>query len=168
MRQEDSKEKAIIQDGIEVHSLHKGYDEEFANNPYETPYRLHRDGFSEEFLEDSLKSVQHKLFGEWGLIGEKGGNNSYADCCSVYIFGQMYGRGVLTTKTRGLMVLAGLSVLMRGNVVPTWANACLNLGWTEDQLKELGALVSHIGGFPPSRGALMTFDNVFEKRHASE
>lgn len=168
MKLEGSKKKAVVQDGVEVHSLYKGYDREFADKPYVTTYRLHKDGFSEEFLKDALNNVQYKLFGEWGLIGEKGGNNSYADRSSVYIFGQMYGRGVLTTKTRGLMVLAGLIVLMRGNVVPTWANACLNLGWTEDQLKELGALVSHIGGFPPSRGALMTFDEVFEKREVSE
>lgn len=168
MKSEGPAKKSVIQDGVEVHSLYKGHDEDFANQPYETAYRLHNDGFSQEFLEDALQNVQYKLFGEWGLIGEKGGNDSYADRCSVYIFGQMYGRGVLTTKTRGLMVLAGLSVLMRGNVVPTWANACLNLGWTEDELKELGALVSHIGGFPPSRGALMIFDDVFEKRRTAD
>lgn len=148
-----------------MHSLAKTeFDEDFLKTPYKTPYRMHKDGFSQEFLEDALSKIQHKLFGEWGLIGEKGGNDTYADRCSVYIFGQLYGRGILDLKTRGLLVLAGLCVLQRENVIPTWANACLNLGWTEDEIKELGALVSHVGGFPPSRACLMIFDDVLEKR----
>jgi 4-carboxymuconolactone decarboxylase len=150
------------------HSLHVGeFNEEFLAKPYETPYRLHQDGFSEEFLDDALSKTQHRLFGPWGLIGDKGGNNEFADRCSVYIFGQMYGRGGLDLKTRGFLVLAALSVLQRENVIPTWTNACLNLGWTEDELNELGALVSHIGGFPPSRAALMIFEDVFAKRRAA-
>jgi 4-carboxymuconolactone decarboxylase len=125
---------------------------------------MHKEGLSQDFLHEALKETQHRLFGEWGLIGEKGSNDDYANACSVYIFGQFYGRPGLDLKTRGFMVLSALCVLLRENVIPTWANACLNLGWTEEQLKELGALVSHVGGFPTSRGSLMIFDSVFEKR----
>jgi len=163
-----SDKEGLVPDGVHVHSVFKGeFSPEFLKTPYETPYRLHKDGFSDEFLEDALSKIQHRLFGKWGLIGEKGGNDNFADRSSVYIFGMVYGRGVLDIKTRGLMVLASLCALQRENVMPTWCSACLNLGWTEDELKELGALVSHVSGFPPSRSALMIFDDVFEKRAKS-
>lgn len=153
--------------GHHVHSLYiENFDDDFVDRPYITPYSLHRDGFSEGFLEDALENIQYRLFGRWGLIGEKGENDGYADRCSVYIFGQCYGRDGLDLKTRGLLVVSALSVLLREGVLPTWVNACRNLGWSENQLKELGALVSHVAGFPPSRGSLMMMDSVFEKRRA--
>lgn len=168
MSTEPTKDKeGLVADGVHVHSIfQQEIDRDFLERPYKTPYRLHKDGFSDEFLKDALEKIQYKLFGKWGLIGEKGGNDSYADRSSIYIFGMVYGRGTLDLKTQGLMVLASLSVLQRENVSPTWSNACLNLGWTEEQVKELGALVSHIGGFPPSRSALMILDDVLEKRNA--
>ncbi|MBK0392131.1 carboxymuconolactone decarboxylase family protein [Ramlibacter algicola] len=150
-----------------MHSLYVGqFDPEQIQKPHVTARRMHAEGFSAEFLDEALEQVQYPLFGRWGLIGEKGGNDIYADRCSVYIFGQYYGRDGLDLKTRGLLVVSALSVLLREGVLPTWTNACRNLGWSEDQLKELGALVSHIGGFPVSRGALMMMDEVFEKRRA--
>ena len=164
-----TKKVGLVPDGVHVHSVFKSeFDESFLEKPYKTPYRIHKDGFSDQFLEDALTKVQHRLFGKWGLLGEKGGNDSYADRSSVYIFGMVYGRGNLTIKMQGLAVLASLSVLQRENVMPTWCNACLNLGWTEDQVKELGALVSHIAGFPPSRSVLMIFDDVLDKRSKAQ
>ena len=163
--QSAGKETVRYTDGLQVHSLHVGsFTPESLKKPYVTKRRMHKEGFSKDFLREALSETQHRLFGEWGLIGEKGGNDDYANACSVYIFGQFYGRPGLDLKTRGFMVLSALCVLLRDNVIPTWTNACLNLGWTEEQLKELGALVSHIGGFPTSRGSLMIFDSVFEKR----
>lgn len=158
-------EGVMYTDGIEVHSLHVGsFSPESLKESYITKRRLHKEGLSHDFLQEALSETQQRLFGKWGLIGEKGSNNDYADACSVYIFGQFYGRPGLDLKTRGFMVLSALCVLLRDNVIPTWTNACLNLGWTEEELKELGALVSHVGGFPTSRGSLMIFDSVFEKR----
>lgn len=163
--QSAGKETVRYTEGLQVHSLHVGsFTPEALKKPYVTKRRMHKEGFSQDFLREALKETQHRLFGEWGLIGEKGSNDEYANACSVYIFGQFYGRPGLDLKTRGFMVLSALCVLLRENVIPTWTNACLNLGWTEEQLKELGALVSHVGGFPPSRGSLMIFDSVFEKR----
>ena len=155
----------LVAQGHHVHSLYIGdFDPEFINKPHITERSLHKEGFSSEFLEEALGEVQYPLFGKWGLIGEKGGNDVYADRSSVYIFGQFYGRDGLDLKTRGLIVVSCLSVLLREGVLPTWTNACRNLGWTEEQLKELGAIVSHVGGFPVSRGSLMLMDEVFEKR----
>jgi 4-carboxymuconolactone decarboxylase len=161
----DKPQTELVAEGLQVHSLYVGeFDSDFINKPHVTKRRMHQEGFSEEFLDEALEQVQYPLFGKWGLIGEKGGNDGYADRCSVYIFGQYYGRDGLDLKTRGLIVVSALSVLLRENVLPTWTNACRNLGWSEGQLKELGALVSHVGGFPVSRGSLMLMDDVFEKR----
>ncbi|MEZ0606779.1 hypothetical protein ACAX43_32435 [Paraburkholderia sp. IW21] len=155
----------LVAQGHHVHSLYLGdFDPHFINHPHVTGRSIHTEGFSAEFLDEALEQVQYPLFGKWGLIGEKGGNDIYADRCSVYIFGQYYGRDGLDLKTRGLLVVSALGVLMREGVLPTWTNACRNLGWTEDQLKELGAVISHVGGFPVSRGSLMMMDEVFEKR----
>ncbi|TFZ02908.1 hypothetical protein EZ313_16875 [Ramlibacter henchirensis] len=155
----------MVAQGHHVHSLYVGeFDPDFINNPHVTSRSMHNEGFSPEFLDEALEQVQYPLFGRWGLIGEKGGNDIYADRCSVYIFGQYYGRDGLDLKTRGLLVVSALGVLMREGVLPTWTNACRNLGWSEDQLKELGAVISHVGGFPVSRGSLMMMDEVFEKR----
>jgi 4-carboxymuconolactone decarboxylase len=161
----EKPETELVAQGYQVHSLYVGtFQADAISKPHITARRLHAEGFSSGFLEEALEQVQYPLFGKWGLIGEKGGNDVYADRCSVYIFGQYYGRDGLDLKTRGLMVVSVLSVLLRENVLPTWTNACRNLGWSEDQLKELGALVSHVGGFPVSRGTLMLMDEVFEKR----
>lgn len=163
----EKPETKLETEGHNVHSLYIGsFDADKIGKPHITRRRMFREGFSEAFLHEALSEVQYPLFGKWGLIGEKGGNDVYADRCSVYIFGQYYGRDGLDLKTRGLLVLSSLSVLLRDGVLPTWANACLNLGWTEDQIKELGALVSHVGGFPVSRGTLMILDGVLEKRRA--
>jgi 4-carboxymuconolactone decarboxylase len=157
----------LVGQGHNVHSLYIGdFDPALVNTPHVTRHRMHEEGFSDQFLDEALEKVQYPLFGRWGLIGEKGGNDVYADRCSVYIFGQYYGRDGLDLKTRGLLVVSALAVLMRENVLPTWTNACRNLGWSVDQLKELGAVVSHIGGFPVSRGSLMMMDEVFERRRA--
>ena len=150
-----------------VHSLHvENFDEALVSKPHITKHRIHKEGFTEAFRVEALTQVQERLFGKWKLLGEKGGNDVFADRCSVYIFGQFYGRDGLDLKTRGLLVLSALTVWLRDGVIQTWTNACLNLGWSEDQIKELGALASHVNGYPPIRGSLLIFDDVFEKHRA--
>jgi 4-carboxymuconolactone decarboxylase len=135
---------------------------------YTTKFRLQTDGFSDEFFKEAMTEVQGRLFGDWPLYGGKAGYGPSHDAKSTtYIFGQIFGRPGLDLKTRGLLVLAGLSVLQREGVVRIWTNACLNLGWTEDEIKEIGMLVAHIGGFPVSRQAVLVFDDIFEKRAAN-
>src|SRR3546814_8764562 len=80
MASDQDKTDTLIADGVHVHSVTKTeFDPAFLAQPYKTPYQLHQDGFSEEFLEDALSKIQHKLFGTWGLIGEKGGNDSRSE-----------------------------------------------------------------------------------------
>lgn len=135
---------------------------------YVTKRRLSEEGFSEEFFKEAMSEVQGRIFGDWPLYGSKAGYGPDHDAKSTaYIFGQIFGRPGLDLKTRGLLVLAGLSVLQREGVIRIWTNACLNLGWTEDEIKEMGMLVAHIGGFPVSRQAVLIFDEIFEGRAAN-
>ncbi|WP_454873542.1 carboxymuconolactone decarboxylase family protein [Paraburkholderia xenovorans] len=136
------------------------------NSSYVTSHRLHKEGFTEEFLDEALANVQHQIFGDWPLYGEKSAYGDHDAKSTQYIFGQIFGRDGLDLKTRGLMVLACLCILQREGVMRIWINACLNLGWSEAEIKEMGMLLAHVGGFPTSRGSVLVFDDVFEKRKA--
>ncbi len=139
-----------------------------SSNSYVTARRLSEEGFSEEFFNEAMTNIQHRMFGDWPLYGPKAGYGEKHDKRSTtYIFGQIFGRPGLDLKTRAILVLACLCVLQREGVIRIWTNACLNLGWTEDEIKEMGMLVAHVGGFPTSRGSVLVFDDVFEKRRAN-
>jgi 4-carboxymuconolactone decarboxylase len=45
-----------------------------------------------------------------------------------------------------------------------WVNACLNLGWTEDEIREIIIWTSFFGGFPAMRTAGLISADVFQKR----
>ncbi len=134
---------------------------------YVTQHKLYEEGFTEEFLDEALSKVQQRMFGDWPLFGAKEAYGDHDAKTTQYIFGQIFGRPGLDLKTRGLMVLSCLCILQREGVMRIWTNACLNLGWTEAQIKEMGMLLAHAGGFPTSRGAVVVFDDVFEQRRAN-
>lgn len=138
---------------------------------YVTEHRLHAEGFTDAFFEEALANVQHKIFGDWPLYGPKSGSksgygNEHDAASTQYIFGQVFGRPGLDLKTRAILVLACLCVLQREGVMRIWINACLNVGWSEEEIKEMGMLMAHLAGFPTSRGSVLVFDDVFDKRHA--
>lgn len=132
----------------------------------EKAVRVHVDGFGEEMLNEASKTVA-KLFGDWPLYGSKDGYGEHDMKTAAYVFGSLFTRGHLDLKTRSLLILAGLCVLQREPLIRIWTNASLNVGWTEAQIKEMGMLVAHIGGFPTSRGSVLVFDDVLEKRRAN-
>jgi len=125
--------------------------------------RIQREGFSEEMLDEAIRTQAH-YFGDWPLYGAKGGYGDHDAKTTGYIFGSLFTRGHLDLKTRALVILAGLCVLQREPLIRIWTNACLNVGWTEEEIKEMGMLVAHIGGFPTSRGSVLVFDDVLEQR----
>lgn len=135
-------------------------------NDYVTGHRLHEEGFTEAFFQEAMTEVQGRMFGDWPLFGSKAAYGDHDAKTTQYIFGQIFGRPGLDLKTRGLMVLTCLCILQREGVMRIWINACLNLGWTEDEIKEMGMLLAHVRGFPVSRGSVVLFDEIFEKRRA--
>lgn len=133
---------------------------------YQTRHRLHQEGFTDEFFREAITEVQDRIFGDWPLYGTKGGYGDHDAKTTTYCFGTIFGRGGLDLKTRAILILAGLCSLQREPLIRIWTNACLNVGWSEDEIKEMGMLVAHITGFPTSRGSVLIFDDVFEKRRA--
>lgn len=129
----------------------------------EKKVRLNELGFSEEMVDEALRT-QTAYFGDWPLYGGKGGYGDHDLKTTAYVFGSLFSRGNLDLKLRSLVILAGLCVLQREPLIRIWTNASLNVGWTEEEIKEMGMLVAHISGFPTSRGSVLVFDDVLEKR----
>lgn len=130
------------------------------------PDRLNEHGFSKKMLDRAL-AVQAELFGDWPLYGGRGGYGDHDVKTTAYVFGSIFTRPGIDLKTRSLIILAGLCVLQREPLIRIWTNACLNVGWTEAEIKEMGMVAAHIGGFPTSRGSVLVFDDVLEKRAAN-
>lgn len=131
---------------------------------YVTNRRISSEGLSEAFLREALANVQTPLFGDWPLYGSGRGYGDHDNNTTTWCFGTIFGRGGLDLKTRALLILAGLCVLQREALIRIWTNAALNAGWSEAEIKEMGMWVALFGGFPTSRGSVLIFDDVFEKR----
>jgi len=146
--------------------------------PYVTSRRIHKEGLSQEFYDEVMHNIQERVFGSMPLYGGKSeGDVEIAKVGSskptlgdfdfpstVYAFGSLFGRGGIDLKDRAAIILAGLTVLPRPELVRLWVNACLNLGWSEDEVREVIIWTSFFGGFPAMRGAGFIAADVFEKR----
>jgi alkylhydroperoxidase/carboxymuconolactone decarboxylase family protein YurZ len=132
--------------------------------PYTTTHRLHREGLTDEFAEEAHREIQERIFGDWPLYGAGKGYGEHDKWTAAYVFGSIMGRGVLELHERTLIVLGALCALQREPLIRIWTNAALNTGSGEEQIKEIGKLTAHFAGFPASRGSVLIFDDVLEKR----
>ncbi len=148
------------------------------SEPYSTRRRIHEEGLSREFYDEVMENIQKNVFGSMPLYG--GGGKGDVDMkdvggtkpalgdfdypSTIYAFGSLFGRGGIELKDRAAIVLAGLTVLPRPDLVRLWVNACLNLGWSEDEIREVIIWTSFFGGFPAMRGAGFIAADVFDKR----
>lgn len=146
--------------------------------PYVTKKRLHKEGLSPEFYQEVLENVQAKVFGSMPLYGGQGKGDTkmaqvggskpalgdYDFPSTIFAFGSLFGRGQIDLKDRAAIVLAALTVLPRPELVRLWVNACLNMGWSEDEIREIIIWTSFFGGFPAMRTAGLIARDVFEKR----
>ncbi len=132
---------------------------------YITKRRISTEGLSKDFAKEAEENVQDPLFGEVSLYG--GALGTHAEHTSIWAFGVLFGRGGLDLKTRALLILAGLIVLPREDLVRIWINCCLNAGWTEEEIRELIIWTSHFGGSPVARIAGTLAVDVFDKRRAN-
>lgn len=145
---------------------------------YVTRKRIHKEGLTKEFNEEVMKNIQEKIFGTMPLYGGKGKKDAKMDKVggvkpalgdydfpsTIWAFGSLFGRGQLELKDRCAIILAALTVLPRPDLVRLWLNACLNMGWSEDEIKEIIIWTSFFGGFPAMRSAGLLSRDVFEKR----
>ncbi|MBY7922514.1 carboxymuconolactone decarboxylase family protein [Vibrio fluvialis] len=82
-----------------------------------------------------------------------------------YPFGDIYSREGLDLKSREIATVAALSAL--GNCTPqlkVHLNAALNVGCTEDELKEVILQMSVYAGFPAALNGMFAFKEVLAER----
>ena len=82
-----------------------------------------------------------------------------------YPFGDIYSREGLDLKSREIATVAALTAL--GNCTPqlkVHLNAALNVGCTEDELKEVILHMSVYAGFPAALNGMFAFKEVLAER----
>ncbi|EKO3539310.1 carboxymuconolactone decarboxylase family protein [Vibrio fluvialis] len=82
-----------------------------------------------------------------------------------YPFGDIYSREGLDLKSREISTVAALTAL--GNCTPqlkVHLNAALNVGCTEDELKEVILQMSVYAGFPAALNGMFAFKEVLAER----
>ncbi|MBY8135553.1 carboxymuconolactone decarboxylase family protein [Vibrio fluvialis] len=82
-----------------------------------------------------------------------------------YPFGDIYSREGLDLKSREIATVAALTAL--GNCTPqlkVHLNAALNVGCTEDELKEVILQMSAYAGFPAALNGMFAFKEVLAER----
>ncbi|MBL4239726.1 carboxymuconolactone decarboxylase family protein [Vibrio fluvialis] len=82
-----------------------------------------------------------------------------------YPFGDIYSREGLDLKLREIATVAALTAL--GNCTPqlkVHLNAALNVGCTEDELKEVILQMSVYAGFPAALNGMFAFKEVLAER----
>jgi len=148
------------------------------SDPYVTKRRIHKEGLTQDFYDEVIENVQSKVFGTMPLYGGKGKGDTkmekvggakpalgdYDFPSTIWALGSLFGRGHISLEDRTLIVLAGLTVLPRPELVRLWINASLNMGWSEDEIREVIIWTSFFGGFPAMRTAGLISRDVFDKR----
>tara|TARA_R110001599_G_scaffold22482_3_gene82908 strand:+ start:23520 stop:23897 length:378 start_codon:yes stop_codon:yes gene_type:complete len=108
------------------------------------------------------------------IDGEAGHNviDSLQDICPdlarftiEYPFGDIYSRPGLDLKSREIATVAALTAL--GNCRPqlkVHLNAALNVGCSEDEIKEVLLQISVYAGFPSALNGMFAFKEVLQER----
>lgn len=83
---------------------------------------------------------------------------------SLYITGQMYAREKIPHKTRQLITVSALTVLVRPDELKLHIHAALNVGCTKEEVAEVIFQTSIYGGVPAANTALTVLKEVLEER----
>ena len=127
-----------------------------------TEFRLSEHGLTKEHFEET-KPFFEQLFGVMPMYGGEG-LGGFEFSSNLWVFGSIFKRGNLDIKRRSLCCLAGLTVLGRLAVARIWINACLNIGCTEEEVRETIIWTSYFGGHPAMREVALLMDDVLAKR----
>jgi alkylhydroperoxidase/carboxymuconolactone decarboxylase family protein YurZ len=125
-------------------------------------FQISEIGLTQEHFEQT-KPFFELLFGKMPMYGQ-GGLGGYEFASNLWVFGVIFQREGVDIKTRSLGVLSALTVLGRLAVARIWINVCLNIGCTEEEIREAIIFTSHFGGFPAMRDVALLMDDVFAKR----
>ena len=112
--------------------------------------------------------LRSKLFGERsakeGHEFLKRFDEGFANFLNEQLFGGIWTRPGLPTKTRSLITMAALMALGRGPELRIHMNGALNLGITKEEIKELIFHISQYSGVPTAVEAIRAFNEVTEPK----
>ncbi|KQO79724.1 carboxymuconolactone decarboxylase family protein [Rhizobium sp. Leaf262] len=87
-----------------------------------------------------------------------------AEATEGYALGEVWSRPGLDNRTRQLAAVAVMAALGERNLMKVHAGYALNVGATDDELKEMIYLVTVPAGFPKAIAASQTLSELFEER----
>lgn len=114
--------------------------------------------------------LRTQLFGEKAAHGGdeylKSFDEGFADFLNQQVFGNIWTRPGLPTKTRSMITMAALLALGRGPELRIHMRGALNLGITPAEIKELIIHLSQYSGVPTAVEAIRVFKEVTEPKKA--
>ena len=115
-------------------------------------------------LENKGKEMRTRLWGEQALKGTdeflKNFDQGFAKLLNDQLFGEIWNRPGLPTKTRSMITVAVLMALGRPQELRLHMRGALNLGITPDELKEIIVHVSQYSGVPTAIEGIRAFTEV--------
>ncbi len=119
-------------------------------------------------LERKGKELRTRL---WGEKATRDGDEfltkfdgQFASFLNEQLFGAIWNRPGLPTKTRSMLTMTALMALGRGPELRLHMRGALNLGITPDEIKELIVHVSQYSGVPTAIEAIRAFNEVTAPR----
>lgn len=90
-----------------------------------------------------------------------------AEATEAYALGDVWGRPGLDDRTRQLAAVAAMAALGETGMMRIHAGYALNIGVTEDELKEIIYMVTVPAGFPRAIAASQALSALFEEQRAA-
>jgi 4-carboxymuconolactone decarboxylase len=115
-------------------------------------------------LENKGREIRTRLWGEEALKGAdeflKKFDPGFAKFLNEQVFGEIWSRPGLPSKSRSMITVAVLMALGRGQELRLHMRGALNLGITPDELKEIIVHVSQYSGVPTAIEGIRAFIEV--------
>jgi 4-carboxymuconolactone decarboxylase len=117
-------------------------------------------------LDKKGKELRARLWGEEAIKSEylKEFDEKFATFLNEQLFGEIWNRPGLPTRTRSLITVTALMALGRGPELRLHMRGALNLGITPDELKEVIIHISQYSGIPSAIEAIRAFNEVTAAR----
>lgn len=119
-------------------------------------------------LHDKGLELRAKLWGEADARQRheemKQFDEGFADFLNEQVFGAIWTRPGLATKTRSFITMGALMALGRTNQLRVHMRGALNLGITKEEIKELIIHLSQYSGVPTAVEAMRVYREVTEAK----
>lgn len=90
-----------------------------------------------------------------------------AEATEAYALGDVWGRGVLDDRTRQLTAVAAMAAMGETGIMRVHAGYALNVGVSEEELKEVIYMITVPAGFPRAIAASQVLSELFAEHRSS-